>query len=132
VANTDDDNLAELTDDDKLDGLEYPPERPLGVLDRTIDDGQDSVVERMDREVPDDLASALEEDQHLGTLVAPGGDGGLDLEADAVASEMRSHDPLGLDISTQDLEEVRPAEEEAMHLTEAPPMGDGDGYLEEG
>ena len=127
MANVDDDNLSELTDDDKLDGLEYPPERPLGVEDRTVDDGEDSVVERMERELPDDLA----EEEHLGQLVAPGGDGGLDLEAEAVASEVGTEpDPLGLDRSTQDLEEVRPAEEEAMHVTEAPPMGDGDGYVD--
>ena len=37
MANVDDDNLSELTDDDKLDGMEYPPERPLGVTDRTVD-----------------------------------------------------------------------------------------------
>lgn len=127
MANVDDDNLSELTDDDKLDGMEYPPERPLGVTDRTVDDGQDSVVERMEREEPEDLV----EEEHLGTLVAPDGDGGLDLEADAVALEADSGpDPLGLDRSTQDLEEVRPAEEEAMHITEAPPMGDGDGYID--
>ena len=131
MANVDDDNLSELTDDDKLDGLEFPPERPLGVEDQGVNDGQDSLVERMAREVPDDLESALEEDQHLGTLVAPGGDGGLDLEADAVAMEVGDdHDPLGLDTSVQDLEEVRPAEEEAMHITDAPPMGDGDGYVD--
>lgn len=131
MANVDDDNLSELTDDDKLDGLEYPPEEPLGVEDQGVNDGQDSVLDRMDREVEDDLESALEEDQHLGTLVAPDGDGGVDLEADAVAMEAREgHDPLGLDTSTQDLEEVRPAEEEAMHITEAPPMGDGDGYVD--
>jgi len=127
MANVDDDNLSELTDDDKLDGLEFPPEQPLGVEDQGVNDGQDSVVDRMAREEPDDLP----EEEHLGQLVAPGGDGGLDLEADAVAMEVGGgHDPLGLDTSTQDLEEVRPAEEEAMHLTEAPPMGDGDGYVD--
>ena len=131
MANVDDDNLSELTDDDKLDGLEFPHEQPLGVEDQGVNDGQDSVLDRMAREEPDDLESALEEDQHLGTLVAPGGDGGPDLEADAVAMEARNdHDPLGLETSTQDLEEVRPAEEEAMHITEAPPMGDGDGYID--
>jgi len=131
MANVDDDNLSELTDDDKLDGMEFPPEEPLGVEDQGVNDGQDSVLDRMLREEPDDLESALEEDTHLGTLVAPGGDGGIDDEADAVALEVGGeHDPLGLDTSTQDLGEVRPAEEEAMHITEAPPMGDGDGYID--
>jgi hypothetical protein len=108
-------NNSESLDDDKLDGMEYPPERPMG-------------IENPDRDpLPEDLA----EEEHLGTLVAPGGDGGDDLESDAVASEARGGaDPLGLDRSAQDLEEVRPAEEEAMHITEAPPMGDGDGYVD--
>lgn len=131
MANVDDDNLSELTDDDKLDGLEFPPEKPLGVEDQGVNDGQDSVIDRMARVEEDELASALEEDHHLGTLVAPGGDVGLDDEADAVAFAVGGdHDPLGLDTSAQDLGEVRPAEEEAMHITEAPPMGDGDGYID--
>lgn len=127
MANLDDENLSELTDDDKLDGIEYPPERPLGVTDRTVDRGEDSVAERAAREAPDDVA----EEAHLGSLVDPGDEAGFDDEADAVATEVRpGADPLGLDTSTQDLEEVRPAEEEAMHITEAPPMGDGDGYVD--
>ena len=111
-------NNSEALDDDKLDGLEYPPERRMG-------------LENPDREpLPEELED-LAEEERLGTLVAPGGDGGEDLEADAIAMEARTgDDPLGLDRSVQDLEEVQPAEEAAMHITEAPPMGDGDGYVD--
>jgi hypothetical protein len=71
------------------------------------------------------------QDGELGTLVDPGDETGIDAEADAVAYEDREDDPAGVDRAPQDQGEVRPAEEAAMHLTEAPPMGDGDGYVEE-
>jgi hypothetical protein len=124
----DDENLSELLDDDKLDDMQYPPDQPLGVNDRGIDDSEDSVDERGRRELPDRLSSG--DRGEVGTLVDP--TPGVDDEPDAIASEVRGGgDPLGLDRSAQDLEEIEPAEEAAMHITEAPPMGDGDGYLEE-
>jgi hypothetical protein len=122
----DDDNLSELLDDDKLEGMQFPPDRPLGAEDRGVTEVEDSLTERMRREIPDrPSAGDLAE---VGTLVD---DGGPDLEPDAVATEVRGDaDPLGLDRSTQDLEEVQPAEEAAMHITAEPPMGDGDGYVD--
>jgi hypothetical protein len=122
-------NKAELLDDDVVT-TDYPPERPLGA-DERLTPSEEQVDEplstRVLREEPD-VGETQEE--HLGTLVAPGGDQGSDDEGDEVASEA-----AGLqwnEVSTQDREEVRPAEEEAVHLTDPPPMGDGDGYVEEG
>lgn len=133
MANNDDnlaeDNLSELTDDDKFEGAQYPPDRPLGVCDRTVDRDEDSVGERMAREIPEREGSGHHDDE-VGTLVDPAAD--FDDEPDAVALEARDErDPLGIDVAVQDLEEVEPAEEAAMHLTEDPPMGDGDGYVED-
>lgn len=121
--------MSNRPDDDKLDDIQYPPDRPLGVDDRGVTDALDSVDERRRREIPDRCGSGRPDD--VGTLVDQAGESGIDEEADAVAMEAR-RDRLGLDRSVQDLEEVEPAEEAAMHLTADPPMGDdGDGYLED-
>ena len=69
-------------------------------------------------------------DRELGTLVDPGDETGVDDESDAVATEDREDDPSGVDRAPQDQGEVRSAEEAAMHITEPPPMGDGDGYVD--
>jgi hypothetical protein len=130
VANTDDENISELVDEEKLEDEQYPPDRPLGAEDRGINNREDSVVERMRRENPDRWASRWEDE--VGTIVDPTGESGVDDEGDAVASEARGErDRFGFDRSTQDLEEIEPAEEAAMHLTDPPPMGDGDGYVED-
>lgn len=71
-----------------------------------------------------------ERPRDLGTLVDGGDEAGVDDEADAVAYEDREDDPTGVDRATQDLGEVQPAEEAAMHITGDPPMGDGDGYVD--
>lgn len=122
-----DDNKAELLDDDVVT-TDYPPERPLGA-DERLTPSEEQVDEplstRVLREQPD-VGETPEE--HLGTLVAPDGDQRADTEGDEVATEARG--PQGNEISTQDREETRPAEEEAVHLTDPPPMGDGDGYVE--
>ena len=121
---------SESLDDDKLEDAQYPPDRPLGAEDRGIDDTEDSVAERSSRENPDRWPSRWE--GAIGTLVEDEGDAGADLEADAVALEARDeHDQLRRELSAQDLEEIQPAEEAAMHLTDPPPMGDGDGYVED-
>lgn len=129
-----DPNNAELLDEDVI-GEEYPPEQPLVVNE---DPGaMDSVAERSKRERPDNLG---EDVGRVGQLVDAGDESNLDLEADAVASEvaprqrrdqMDPSDPTLGDWSVQDREEVIPAEEAAMHLTDPPPMGDGDGYIDE-
>jgi hypothetical protein len=64
----------------------------------------------------------------VGTLVAPDGGLGEDDEAAEVAFEVREMGGAGWDMA-QDMEEVQSAEEAAMHITEPPPMGDGDGYV---
>ncbi|HEX4906652.1 MAG TPA: hypothetical protein VFU93_14435 [Acidimicrobiales bacterium] len=69
-------------------------------------------------------------DGDLGQLVDPGDEAGIDDEADAVAMEDREDDPSGVDRAPQDQGEMQPAEEAAMHLTDEPPMGDGDGYVD--
>jgi hypothetical protein len=139
----DDDNLSELLDDDKLPA-EYPPDQPLGVEeDELTVRGQQTdepLEERIQREVPD--VGAGTEDDPVGPLVAPGGDEGLDLTKESVATEtgagpdrddldagdIASGDNTTRDVATERVES-RTAEEEAMHLTEDPPMGDGDGYV---
>lgn len=121
---------SESLDDDKLEGAQYPPDRPLGAEDRGVTDVEDSVEERRRREIPEGAGSG--DRAEVGSLVDQAGESGIDDEPDAVATEAaRDADPLGLQTTAQDLEEVQPAEEAAMHLTEEPPMGDGDGYVED-
>lgn len=129
VSNTEH-NLSELTDDDKLGGEQYPPDRPLGAEDRGMDDSQDSVVERMRRENPDRWQAR--DRGEVGHLVDQADESGVDDETDAVATEARDErDRLDRDVAPQDLEEIDPAEEAAVHRTDDPPMGDGDGYVED-
>jgi hypothetical protein len=139
---------SQLLDDDVVP-QEYPPDQPLGVNERLTPSEEqvdESLADRVAREVPDDLAmeeSAADYGQ-VGTLVDAGDEFNLDLEADMVASEVAPEvrfDQLDSgDIAfgddtlrdvTQEKEGVIPAEEAAMHLTDPPPMGDGDGYLED-
>src|SRR3954469_15207058 len=134
---------SQLLDDDVVPE-EFPPEQPYGVNERlTAEEEQvgESLEDRVKRERPDHLGQDV---GRVGTLVAPGGEGTGDYEGDEVAEEIAPQarrdqlDPgdLGFGDSTlrdvtQEKEGVMPAEEAAMHLTEPPPMGDGDGYLEE-
>ena len=85
--------------------------------------------ESLDEDVMFDDEEA-EQDGGLGTLIDPGDEAGVDDEAAAVAFEDREDDPTGVDRAPLDQGEVQPAEEAAMHITEAPPMGDGDGYVD--
>ncbi len=138
----DDDNLSELLDDDKLPA-EYPPDEPLGVDEEELtvrgQQTDEPLEERVKREVPDVF---VVEDEPVGPLVAPGGDEGLDLTKEAVATEVgagpdrddldagdiSSGDDTTRDVATERVES-RSAEEEAIHLTDDPPLGDGDGYV---
>jgi hypothetical protein len=61
-------------------------------------------------------------------LVAPDGDDGSDLESDAVAFELEGSSAAPHLDQIDDRDQLS-AEEEAMHLTDEPPMGDGDGYV---
>ena len=129
MANIDDDNLSELVDDDVLEDLKrYPPDEPLGVNDRGVTDVEDSVEERARRELPERGGGRRPDD--VGVLVDQSDELGVDDEADAVASEAWDDRREGFGMTALDREEVEPAEEAAMHLTDEPPMGDGDGYLE--
>jgi hypothetical protein len=67
----------------------------------------------------------------LGELIDPTDESGVDQEKDLVADDERYVDPTGVDRAPQDAGEVVPAEEAAMHLTDEPPMDDGDRYLDE-
>jgi hypothetical protein len=125
----DEDDLSERTDSDKLEsGMRYPPDQPLGANDRGVTDASDSVDERRRRENPDRWRGRNTGD--VGAIVDDHDESGVDDESELVAMEAREErDPLGLGRSTQDLEEVEPAEEAARHLTEDPPMDDDDGYV---
>lgn len=133
----DDDNLSELLDDDKLPDS-YPPDEPLGVNQYGITAAEEEIdeplEERVTREVPDDMPTFedSEEGRPVGVLVEPG-DGilELDTEADAVATEIFGEDETLGDVAQEREGTDLSAEEAAMHITAAPPMGDGDGYLED-
>lgn len=119
----DDNNRSEVLDDDVVPE-EFPPERPYGVDERLTaaeEQVDEPLADRQRREGPDTLGADV---GRVGMLVD---EGGPDTEADMVAEEIHSMDGD----MTQDKEEVVPAEEVAMHLTDPPPMGDGDGYLED-
>ena len=143
---SDDPNLSELLDDDKLPD-EYPPDRPLGVEDPgvTADHGAigDSLAERVAREEPVELAPPSSDDGAIGHLVEPDLGIGPDLEPDLVAA-LGDEDPIGAmepgdlaggadtlrDVATERIDD-RSAEELAMHITEEPPLLDGDSYLDD-
>ncbi|HEV2069839.1 MAG TPA: hypothetical protein VGR26_08600 [Acidimicrobiales bacterium] len=141
---SDDANLSELLDDDKLPA-EYPPDRPMGVdgeeLTARGEQIDEPLEERIRREEPDVAVTGLPDDS-VGPLVAPGGDEGLDLTKEEVAFEagtgsdqdyldagdIASGDTTTRDVATERVDS-RSAEEAAVHLTEDPPLGDGDGYI---
>jgi hypothetical protein len=143
---TDDPNLSELLDDDKLPE-EYPPDRPLGVEDPDVIPDHlalgDTVAERAAREEPDTLGPPAGDGGHVGHLVEPDQGMGPDVEADAVASlaeeeldgalaedDIVGGDPTTRDVATERYEDES-AEEAAMHLTDPPPMHDSDGYVDD-
>lgn len=120
---SDSQDRAEQLDDDKMamtdtpvEDLEYPPDEPMGVdaygttaAEERVDEPLD---ERVAREVPDEAT----EDAGM-RLVDPDEGAGPDEEADSVAAASTA-----TDLS---------AEEAAVHRTDPPPMGDGDGYVDE-
>ncbi len=142
---SDDADLSELLDDDVLPD-EYPPERPLGVEDPgvTADHGAigDALAERVAREEPDVLHEPSSDDGALGHLVEPDLGMAPDAEADLVASAVDSEvgaladgdlvtgDETLRDVATERVDD-RSAEELALHLTEEPPLLEGDSYLDD-
>lgn len=128
---SDDKNLSELVDDDKLPE-EYPPDEPTAVDDYGTTAREQVVPEPIDervaREEPDQgLGGSAGSDVEVGELVEPDAGAGTDETAEAVAHEEPEHGsrPLPPEQSVP-----QSAEGEAVHRTEEPPMGDGDGYLE--
>ncbi|MGI8758283.1 MAG: hypothetical protein ACR2K0_03160 [Acidimicrobiales bacterium] len=140
----DDANLSELLDDDKLPA-EYPPDEPSGVLEEELtargEQTDEPLAERVLREEPDTPAAASPPDEPV-TLVEPEAGEGADLTKETVAravdqgpasgdiasGDIAIGDSTTRDVATERVEE-RSAEEEAVHLTDDPPMGDGDGYV---
>lgn len=60
----------------------------------------------------------MAEREELGQLIDPSDESGIDDEKDLVAVEDRSDNPTGVDTAPQDIGEVVPAEEAAMHVEE--------------
>lgn len=135
---------SQLLDDDVIPE-EFPPEQPYAVNDPLTPEEEqvgESLADRVKRERPDRLGT---DEGRVGTLVSPDGDEtGIDAEGTEVASEIEPQmrrDQLGsgdvgsgdstLRDVTQEKEGVISAEEAAMHTTDPPPMGDGDGYVDE-
>ena len=142
---SDDANLSELLDDDKLPD-EYPPDRPLGVEDPgvTADHGAigDSLAERVAREEPDVVPAPSQDAGAVGHLVEPDLGMAPDIEADLVASavdaevgaladgDLVTGDDTLRDVATERVDD-RSAEELALHVTEEPPLLEGDSYLDD-
>ena len=127
----DDQDVSEALDDDKLPG-DYPPEQPLGVDEYGVTAAEELVdeplEERVRREVPE---QARADDRGIGSIVEPDEGGSPDDEPDAVAELAVEDFDSTLEDVAQERVDAPPAEEAAMHLTDPPPMGDGDGYLED-
>ena len=144
---SDDANYAELLDDDKLPPA-YPPDEPLAVDEYGVTAAEEAVqeplAERVAREEPD-VVPAAEDPPYgdpVGALVAPeSAVDELDVTAEEVAHEVTGAERPALDdgdlafgdSTTRDVAQerfdARPAEEDAMHVTPPPPMGDGDDYV---
>ena len=92
-----------------------------------MSDVNNAKSEALDEYLPDEFPEPdAPGDPRMGQFVRPG-DGGSDDEADEVAT---LYDDNPRDFGA-DVEEVVPAEEAAMHLTDPPEMHDTDGYLDE-
>lgn len=139
----DDPNLSELLDDDKLPA-EYPPDEPMGVLEEELtvrgQQTDEPLEERIQREEPDFPLANAPQEEPTGRLVEPG-EGGPDRTAESVASaveegagdqievgDVAAGDSTTRDVATERVEDLS-AEEAAIHPTDDPPMGDGDGYI---
>jgi hypothetical protein len=112
----DEQDEAEALDEDEIDGLDIPPDRPLGVADALARDitvpgeeAQDSLAERISREEPD---------------LAPVGDSDLDVRDGLIADDTDLEGELGErdggDIALSDSvlteRDDRSAEEQALHI----------------
>jgi hypothetical protein len=95
-------------------------------LHTTAEQDGDSFGHRVTREDRGDE----EPEEALGQLVRPGGDAGEDDEASEVAFALNERDETLHDYPGE-YDAVTAPEEAAMHLTDEPPMGDGDGYVDD-
>ncbi len=140
----DEQTRAEGLDDDKLEGEEYPPDEPIGADEygTGAQEGRwdEPIEERLAREEPE-LDGVGGTDEPGMVLADPDEDNRPDEEPDAVGSaseaglepppgDIISGDPTTRDVATE-LAPERGGEEEAIHEAEPPPMGDGDGYLDD-
>ncbi len=144
---SDDANYSESVDDDKLPH-DYPPDRPLAVDEDAVTVGgqetDEPLAQRVRREEPDVTPVAGGEDEEQpGRLVEPEQGQPPDLTKENVAhaadpglgerhleaGDIATGDSTTRDVATERVEDM-PAEEVAVHHTDDPPMGDGDGYLE--
>ena len=116
-----------MTVDDEVDGMIPPKDHPQGVDEFGTTANEEHAGEplslRVLREEPDDVARELsadgDDEDNLGRLVQPENE----VDQQDVTSEEVAFDSGDADAMS--------AEESAMHITDAPPMGDGDGYLKE-
>jgi hypothetical protein len=134
----DDQDLAEALDSDKIDPLDFPPDRASGVEDLLDDDvtsagdfAPDDLATRISREEPDVLPAADEGEVPDIAAVAPGGitapddpfgpDGAGELigeagEVDSDVDGLVTSESAAAGHGT----DVWPAEEAAMHVVEEP------------
>jgi hypothetical protein len=112
----DEQSRAEVLDDDNI-GAEFPPDRPLGVDDRTADNAVvDSVAERADREVPENTDTA---EPPVMVPIVDESDQYYDGEKDLVAEVEERPTGDGSESSSIASDRVPvPAEEAAIHLTD--------------
>lgn len=121
-------DAAEALDGDKVaddevfqddDIVVTPPDEPMAVEEYGVTPAEEifdePLAERVAREVPD--RQPVTDGEEVGRLVEPDEGARTDVEDETLATAAG--------------ERELSAEEAAVHRTAAPPMGDGDGYLED-
>ncbi|MBA2279922.1 MAG: hypothetical protein H0W25_01610 [Acidimicrobiia bacterium] len=120
----DDQDRSEALDEDKIEDLDYPPDRPLGVdeygttaAEKEVDE---PLAQRAWREEPDERRA-----RHSGgmQLVDNTADADIDSDIDAAETGDEMEGRLAeddLDAWRSDEREPLPAEEAAMHVTDNP------------
>lgn len=106
---TDEQSTAELTDEDKIDPLDFPPDEPMGVGHvgevPAEDAGGESLAERAEAEEPEVWEQPLRTDEDAGMLVDPDEGAATDVDKELVGDEV----PFA---------EQPAAEEAAVHIVE--------------
>lgn len=123
-----------MSEEDRLEGITPPRDFPQGVDEFGIVNAEqrldEPLAERVWREEPEvrpgdpdtaGIHTGVVEEDAVNRLASPQAElGELDVTKDEVAHELHD-EPTALS-----------AEESAMHVSDAPPMGDGDGYVDDG